>query len=582
MRKVKGVVFWSICTLLFLTSCSERREYREMLSRAEVVMDEHPDSALTILDSLGQHQADFGKSFLMRYRLHRLNALNKVDSVFRSADEAKALANYFEDHGTPNEQMLANYLLGRAYYDIHEAPMALNSFQQAAERADTTAKDCNYRQLSRVYGQMASIFYQQNLMKNSLRCDDQSIRYGWLGKDTLCTLRSMAGKIGTYRMMMKTDSAIYIWEEVTNLLNKYGYKQYAASYAIAVLRNLIDRGEIEKARRLINTYESETGFFDLEHNIEKGREIYYYSKGYYYLAINKVDSAEYYFRKELREGKDFNNQNSGSRGLALLYKKIHQPDSAAKYALYSYEMNDSMYAQMATTEVERIQSMFDYTRNQEIAQQEKERAAKEHNKAINISLIFFIFVIIVAYVFREVYKKRNKEQKDYKEKISMLAKIQADVITLRSHGQELSQMLIDKEKESADLIKELEDYKARLGQQKDLSNEQLQNSEIYKQLEKSADKALKLSNEDWHQIYMMVIDILPNFYKLISSKKNQLNDNEFKTCILIRLNFSPKDVSNFLDVTQPYITKVCKSLMNKLFGEEGKSKDLEARLNSYS
>lgn len=131
-------------------------------------MNEHPDSALTILDSLSQHQTDFRENFLMRYRLHRLNALNKIDSVFRSVDEAKALANYFEDHGTPNEQMLAYYLLGRVYHDIHEAPMALKSYQKAVERADTTAEDCNYRQLSRVYGQMADIFYQQNLMEKSL------------------------------------------------------------------------------------------------------------------------------------------------------------------------------------------------------------------------------------------------------------------------------------------------------------------------------------------------------------------------------------------------------------------------------
>ena len=147
-----------------LTACSERREYVSMLERVKAVMNDRPDSALAVLDSLGQHEADFGKGFRMRYRLHRLNALNKVDTLFRSVDEAKELADYFDDHGTPNEQMLAYYLLGRAYYDIHEAPMALSCFQTASEKADTTAADCDFRQLSRVYGQMSNIFYHQNLM----------------------------------------------------------------------------------------------------------------------------------------------------------------------------------------------------------------------------------------------------------------------------------------------------------------------------------------------------------------------------------------------------------------------------------
>ena len=163
-----------------------------MLERAKAIMNDRPDSALTVLDSLGQHKADFGKGYRMRYRLHRLNALNKVDTLFRSTDEAKELAEYFDDHGTPNEQMLAYYLLGRAYYDIHEAPMALSCFQTASERADTTAEDCDYRQLSRVYGQMSSVFYQQYLMRQSLRHSDLEEYYAWKGKDTLNALRSEA------------------------------------------------------------------------------------------------------------------------------------------------------------------------------------------------------------------------------------------------------------------------------------------------------------------------------------------------------------------------------------------------------
>ena len=76
----------------------------------------------------------------MQKRLHRLDAYNKSDSAFTTATEAKAVADYFEDHGTPNEQMLAYYLLGRAYYDIHEAPLALNSFHTASEKAYSTAR----------------------------------------------------------------------------------------------------------------------------------------------------------------------------------------------------------------------------------------------------------------------------------------------------------------------------------------------------------------------------------------------------------------------------------------------------------
>ena len=123
-------------------------------------------TACLMLGCTGQRYAE------MQDRLHQLNAFNRADSIFRSTDEAQALVDYFEDHGTPNEQMLAYYLLGRAYHDLHEAPMALKYFQIASERADTTAIDCDFAQLSRVCGQMSAVFYQQNLMRQSLEKAD--------------------------------------------------------------------------------------------------------------------------------------------------------------------------------------------------------------------------------------------------------------------------------------------------------------------------------------------------------------------------------------------------------------------------
>lgn len=518
----------------------------------------------------------------MQKRLHQLNEYNKADSVFYNTAEAQALVDYFEDHGTSNEKMLAYYLLGRAYYDIHEAPMALNSFQTAIEKADTTAEDCDYRQLSRVYGQMSSLFYRQGLMRQSLKCDSISEKYAYKGHDTLTALLSMSYQIIAYSQLGDNNKALELSDKTSKLFLEYGYKDQSAIVLFSSIDDLVDRGDLKKASEYLRKYESESGFFHSQFEIEKGREIYYYIKGYYYLSCGLLDSAEYFFRKELRQGKDFNNQNAGSRGLALLFQQKHMGDSAAKYALYSYEMNDSVYAQMATKEVEQMQGMYDYSRNQEIARQEKERA--DHANAIIqlISVFSIIFIIITFFIAREVHKKRKEERAEYKNKVSLLAKTQADVIKLRSHGSELSQMLAEKEKETACLATEIDKYKERIGQQKLSSDALLVNSETYKILKKSADKALIISDEKWHQTFMMIIEILPNFNKLISSKRSELNDNEFKTCVLMRLHFTPKDVANMLGVTQPYISKVCRSLMHKLFNEDGKSKDLSERLKQYS
>ena len=578
-------LLYLIIGVVLLMACSERQEYVRMLERAKAVMNDKPDSALAVLDSLGQHEAEFGKSFRMRYRLHRLNALNKVDTLFRSTDEAKELAEYFDDHGTPNEQMLAYYLLGRAYYDIHEAPMALSCFQTATERADTTATDCDYRQLSRVYGQMSNIFYQQNLMRQSLEYSILEEDYAWKGKDTLNALRSVAGTIFIYQRLSKTDSAILKCEEVYSQFRRYGYNNYAVSYLPSIIGNLIEEGYMNRASIYLNAYELESGYFDASHNIEKGREVYYYNKGLYYMSIDKLDSAEYFFRKELRDGKDFNNQNAGSRGLALLYQKRHMPDSAAKYALYSYEMNDSVYAHMAMQEVERTHAMYDYSRNQRIAEEAKEKAEREQRIVWAVLTILVLLMMASAYIAREVYKKRKEMQQAYSRKVSDLAKAQADIVRLRSlaeHTEELSTLIAEKETEMQKMADEIDSYKEKLGTQRESAESLLEDSSIYHELTKKAGKAVELTNDDWHQVNVLAIETLPNFYKFISSKKLELNDKEFKTCMLVRMHFAPKDIANMLGVSQAYITKLRNNMMPKLFGMEGNSKELDEKLMQFT
>ena len=588
--------------LLLLIACDERLQYRVALSRAEAVMDDRPDSALMILDSLGQHEPEFGKHFRMQYHLHRLNAYNKLDTIFRSTDEAQAIADYFEDNGTPNEQMLAYYLLGRAYYDLHEAPMALRYYQIAVKRADTTADNCDFRQLSRVYGQMGYLFYYQNLMEKSLQCDDKSIEYGLKGKDTLNAILSMPGKSASYDMLSKKDSAIYIAEQASALAHLHGYEDISAAILGGIIRDLVEKGDLLKAKQYMNQYELGSGYFDKQGNIEKGRETYYYSKGLWYLYCNHLDSAEFFFRKELRDGKDFNNQNAGSRGLALVYQQRNIPDSSAKYALYSYAMNDSVYAHMATDKVEQMQALYDYSRHQEIAQQERdkrERIEKENGTIWNICIGLLFLVILSIYFIRREKMKRHEEHAKYEKSVANLAKVQTELNRLRSHREEIADVASDleqmrvhehelnilieeKEKEVEQLLQEIDSYKNRFKEQSVSAEDVLKSSSAYESIKKKADRGEMLAEDEWQELNKLVIETLPHFYNFISSKKHNLNNNEFKICILRRLDFTPKTIAYMLNLSPSSITKIRNNMSKKLFGEEDNSKEFDKMLKQLS
>ena len=151
MRKLLHIAL----TFLLLASCVGQRRHDTSLRRVQILLNDAPDSALTLLDSMEAFSTKFSHGTLMRWQLLRLSAQNKCDSVFRSDSLQLMLVDYFDRHGTPNERMTAHYLLGRAYSDMGEAPRALKCFLDAVSCADTTATDCDYSSLFRVYGQIA-------------------------------------------------------------------------------------------------------------------------------------------------------------------------------------------------------------------------------------------------------------------------------------------------------------------------------------------------------------------------------------------------------------------------------------------
>ena len=548
-----------------------------------------------------------GKYDEMRQRLQALNALNHADSVLTATerDEAQALADYFDSHGTPNDQMLAHYLLGRCYADMHEAPMALHCYQEAISRADTLSPDCDFAQLSRVYGQSATIFYQQGLYQNMLDYEDLSMEFGWRGKDTLAALRSYAMKALAYDQLQVKDSAIHVYTDAIKQMKAYNNK-VAAGFSFSVARLLTEKGYFDRAADCFKEYEHHSGYFDSNGDIVAGREIYYYYKGLYHLKIHQFDSAEYYFRKELRTGKDFNNQNAASYGLAQLFKQKHLTDSSAKYFESSYAMNDSAFAHKTTHEVEQAKAMYDYSRQREVAQQERENAARKQR------IIWYLVistVVIVLYVLFRLYRKHEEQKALIQKHISM----QAEVMQLRERKANYDLLLQEKEEQATALgtvlsemdslrqeksrfdqmLKEKEDkieqqkasisrYKRLARLEKNSMKRQLFDAPIYQHVSVKAARGEMLTDEEWKELELFVINRLPEFYMYVSSREHDLTTIMYHVCILVRLQFSFSSISHMMGVKAPTITKVCSVVLKKLFGKEGSGKNLEQELIQFN
>ena len=165
---------------------------------------------------------------------------------------------------------------------------------------------------------------------------------------------------------------------------------------------------------------------------EKGREIYYYTKGRYYLANQQLDSAEFQLRRLQREGQTLNHQIAASKGLQELYEMLKIPDSIAKYANLGYQLNDSAYSLSEMKNIQRLKASYNYNRNKLLAEQKTSEAREAWFVLFLIIALVMITALAVAVLFSNYKKRRQLELLQYQNDLDNLGKAQEELMELRS------------------------------------------------------------------------------------------------------------------------------------------------------
>ena len=513
-----------------------------------------------------------GDGSQMRAQLEELERQNRADSVMTNDSLAEHLVKYFDRHGTPNERMRAHYILGRTYADMGEAPAALEADLDAADCADTTTLDCDWAKLSRVYGQMSEIFYLQGLIEDNIYCLDKAILFGWKAGDTIQALNEQMYKVNSLLKNHQDDEALSLFDSIFPDCMCYGGKQFAARYCLLPIEVLLNRNDLKAAHSYLQLFESHSGYFDDSGNIESGRETYYYYRGDYYRRLCQADSAEFFFRKEIGSGLDFYNQNAGAQGLATLYKQTHQGDSAAKYALYSYDMLDSLYQQTTTWDVIQSKAMYDYSHHQAIANREHKRADQEkaQKNRLYVVLLFVSAIVLIAWFL--LARKRRLEAERIRQLNQALSSAKREQQIVMKELDDLKAMNYDelisqKEQQRLDLQKYIAQLEGTSGK---VSLRDFKESQIVKTFaEKSQfSKDHPVPNQaEWDMLEQQFRTDMPGLYRLFEDKG--LSDLEFRTCLLLLLDYDEGTVAGLTQSSSQTINSAKARANQKLFNEKG-------------
>ena len=370
-----------------------------------------PDSALHLLHTLN---GDPSRRQLMRHELLYAKAMNKAYVPFTTDSVMKAVTNYYDRHGTPNERMEAHYLLGCTYRDMGEAPRAIDCYLDAAACADTTAKDCDFWMMASVYGQMAYLYHQQFLLSYEIDAHRLASRYNYLAGDTLYALFEQKMIAGAYILQNKKDSAETILNDVIRLYRERGQEQKALQTSTMMMCLLIDSlGRQTELKQLIDAYDAKFKPYNDYHEQTSSFCLFYYYKGHYFDNISLLDSAEYYYRKSYIPGIPGQNStaNEGAyKGLLSVFSKLGLSDSIAKYARLYCEVNDSTVSRKDQEVTAQMTASYNYRHYQKEAQENERKAHRTELMLIALSVVLCVLVATGTYVAR-LYKSRQQRKR---------------------------------------------------------------------------------------------------------------------------------------------------------------------------
>ena len=577
---MKEKVIYLLLIIMVLTSCAGNRKYDDLMQRADSIMNVNDDSAkvaIRMLDGVKSQLPEFSQAQKMRYELLRHKAMNKACITFTSDSVMKEVVDYYDNYGSANERMLANYVLGCVYRDMNEAPLALEYYNKATEQADTTAADCNYGTLYRVYSQMGFLFSKQYLPYQLLDAFGKAEKYAYLAKDTLNAIINYQNRESAYYYLGNKDSVIAINLRASNMFKQIGDNNNAAIALGCNYSYYIEKQDSVNAKKAFEAYFS-TGY-EGNSNYGDAKAFLLCEKGTYYMFVSRLDSAFSCLNQSLKLSKSYSNKAAATKVLAQYYARVNKPVLAMKYALKSSEYNDSDLLAVRESQLQQIQAMYNYGRNQEIAR-------KAELKAERITMLVYVLIaggVVIFLLLTHLYLKQLKKKK---EKILVTKHLYDDsLLKLRQKQEELELLRTVNDRKIADVIKEKEQTINKLEDDlKDIRDKYsnsslsdvdilLKESSIYKRIKYLELHPKEIMREnDWIELEETIEQLIPSFIPLL---KNRLNVMAYRICLLVKLEISTSSIAILLGLSSSAISKYRKVMLEKLCGRSGKPKDFD-------
>ncbi|MBQ2884663.1 MAG: hypothetical protein IJE43_12940, partial [Alphaproteobacteria bacterium] len=387
-------LYYLLLTLLLLAGCNDPKHVTDTLTRAEALMDAHPDSAWTVLNTLSPDEMGQNRT-RAHYALLYTQAQDKTYRDETNDSLISIAVDYYRHTDDARRKFLSYYYKGRVHFNAKDYQNATLCYMEAEQLADEVGDDylvgLLYAELGRIY----DIYYDYpkslEAHQKAAECYERAgkIRhrnYMWLNQSSL--LRSMNEYGEAERLLLMTLGSAKEEEDKALIKSCLGdwmmlciegerMKEAQTLYAELVL--MIDEDYVSSSYmgKLAQMYATEHNFILANECLEKG----------WRCAESKSDSVSLY----MASSDVYRLQGNGNLAYQELKKGV---------LLQNKDTRQALQQPVLTVQRDHLSEKLEF-----------EAYKLRMRKLLNLVtiLFFLLLLVVVVYVYVRVFKKQKKE-----------------------------------------------------------------------------------------------------------------------------------------------------------------------------
>ena len=566
-------LFTIILSILLLSACGESQRNRQLLERAESIMDDSCEVALSILqDSIDTTTLTTERGRAI-YALLLSQALDKNYIDIASDSIIAPAVKYFADGNEPHYAMLTHYYHAIVLFnanDLSASAIACMESEQYAKRIN------NNLQLAKIYALLSFIHNYTYNFKEELYYSNKSLEQFYITNDFKQINNAKISLAESYNNVNDFEKSSTIYNEILNNTDKIDTLNIISALK-GYSHTLMNQGKYQEAKK--NIYTISNKYNSPLSSIE------YSNLGKVYIHLNMLDSAEFYLSKAEHITNSSQDTIALNSGKYLFYLTKKDYENALKFK----QRQD--FQQNNTTKIIWDQSVLKSQRDV-ISEKFNIVKIKSEQQLLYLTIAITIGIIITLALFVLYYYMRHKRLADqikltklqnilHKQRINSQQQIEQNQVLITQLEQQLSdyslknthlRQVLELKKEELKIANKLIAQKI---QQKQWQKDKIKFSNIYKGLQnKLLLESAIISDIEWLEIIDLVNKSYPNFIERLN-EFGKISETELHVCILIKISFSPSEIAFLLNKSKTGISSIRSRLYKKIFHKAGTSKDFD-------